>query len=212
MLFKVFLQLVLTALSVQALDPFCSLAKQSRANDEVPTATAIIGSTHTNTLAEHTTLIQQSQRSEAALTSATVATASNLNRDVRRDLQNTDMKPEVQMRGEKDQNSAVESGSGVGKRFARKAAEHLDIRDTTSSNTERKNRLPAQSRRVRIKAHINGRNTDESAKCDCSGKVSGTYRTATIVLGVIIGLEVLFALLSVCFRSLFRVLVGLFLG
>lgn len=113
MLFNVFLPLVLTALSVQALDPFHSLAKQSRANDEVPRATVIIGSTHTNTLAEHTTLIQQSQRSETALTSATVATASNLNRDVRRDLQNTDMKPEVQMRGEKDQNSAVESGSGV---------------------------------------------------------------------------------------------------
>jgi len=52
----------------------------------------------------------------------------------------------------------------------------------------------------------------ESAECGCSGKVSGTYKTATIVLAVIMASEVLLALLWVCFGSLFMVLVGLYLG
>jgi len=212
MLFNAFLPLVLTSLSVQALDPIRPHAKQSRANDEAPTATAIIGSTHTNTLSEHTTLTQHYQRSQPALTSATVNVASNSIKDVRWDLHNTGTESVAQKAGEKDGNLAVDSGWAVEQHLSRKAAEHLATGDTTSPNTERSNRLAARSRLGRRMTLTNGRDTDDGAKCDCSGKASGTYKTATIVLSVFIGLEVLFALLSVCFGSLFMVLVGLYFG
>lgn len=202
-----FLPLVLTALSVHALNPLRPHAKQSRAYDEAPTATATTESTRTNTLSEHTTILQHLQQSQSALTSATAATIGDLEMDVRRDLDNTDMGFEAQETGEKDGHSA-ESGLGVRQRLSTNAAEHLAVATGDTWN----DRLQTRSRRIERRAHFKRWNTNNDVECDCLGKVSGKYKTATIVLSVVVGLEVLLPLVWICFGSLLMGLVAYHLG
>lgn len=205
-----FLPLVLIALSVHAIDPLRPHAKQSRAYDEAATGTTTTGSTHTNMLSEHVTLVQYFQ---PALTSATATTNAKLEMDGGRDLDNTDKGFEAQKTGEKHGQSA-KPRLGTRQRLSTKAVEHLAaaIGDTTFSTTKRNDRSQTRSRRIERGTRLNRRNTVRTAECDCPGKVSDKYKIATVVLSVIVGLEVLLPLVWVCFGSLLMGLVAYHLG
>ena len=205
-----FLPLVLTSLSVQALDPLRPHAKQSRAYNEASTATATADALHTNTLSGHTMLTEHYQQSQSTLISAAVDRYSNLN-PVPRKSYNAGKEPEA---GKDNGNSVLTPELGTGQRLSTKAAEHLAAAtgDTTSSSTEGNNRLRTRSHWVERRTHSDCRDTNDDAKCDCLGKVSGKYKTATIVLSVIVGLEVVLPLLWVCFGSIFMVFVAMYFG
>lgn len=106
----------------------------------------------------------------------------------------------------------MDSALGTEKVLSIKADEHHAAENSTSAHTEKSNRLTARSRRSSGTTLVIDRDIDDGVKSDCFDKVSGKYKTAAIVLSVLIGLEILFALLWVCFRSLLVAVVGLYLG
>jgi hypothetical protein len=185
-----FLPLVLIARSIQAVNPIRARAKQSLAYDEASTITSLIEPAHTNLLLEPTTLVQ---RFQPTLMSAAVHEYFNSDPESRKDSHHTYTEFEACKMRETDEKAVMDSESDMKKEMSMKVEQHHVIEDLSFPYI---NRLTTRLERGSRKTLFNSRDIADDAESDCSGKVSGRYKTATVALGVIVGLEAILAVIA----------------